>query len=229
MTVMMTRLEDARPLRASSRKREISIRGLLEWAFQKELASLDFDEAARETGAAVGVGMEWIMMERAKLGCRVDGGGRSDPHHDADIVAGALAVLPESCGGRPMAIWIAELARSGLTPDWMPDAQPRCEPLEWRACKHGRYAQREFCRALGQRWPSHQITGNDWGYWCPVVYQDTAMEVARARREYTAWRLALLELRNTFQTWRNLTAFEVTDELPDRAPWTRGLTRTSLC
>ena len=168
-------------------KRDISIRGLIEWAFQREMASLDFDEVARETGARQGFGMEWVMIERARLGCRVDGGGRSYPHPDADLVAAALAVLPEACGGRRMAITIAELARSGAAPDWCADAVPRCEPLDWRVSKNGRFAHREFCRSVGLRWPADAVDGRNYGFWCPVVYSGTASEIAAARRHYLLW------------------------------------------
>ncbi|SPJ27639.1 hypothetical protein [Falsiruegeria mediterranea] len=204
-------------------KQQVSIRGLIEWAFQRELASLDFDEIERETGARPGIGMEWIMIERARLGCRVDGGGHSDPHHDAELVASALAVLPEGVGGRRMAIRIAELARAGQCPDWRRDAEPRCEPLDWRQSKHGRFAHREFCRDLGGRWPADSVKGKDWGYWCPVTFTNTAREIAACRREYLAWRLALMELRNTFQILGNLTVFIVTETLPALRPWGNDL------
>lgn len=79
-------------------KREVGVLSLIEWAFQREHASLDFDEIASENGARPGVDTIWHLMEGKRLGCRVDGGGRSDPHHDADIVASALAVLPDVYG-----------------------------------------------------------------------------------------------------------------------------------
>jgi hypothetical protein len=205
-------------------KREIGIRELLEWAFQREFASLDFDEVARETGARPGVGMEWIMMERGRLGCRVDGGGRSEPHHDADMVAGALAVLPEVYGGRRMAVQIAELARSGMCPDWMAGARPRCEPVGWKRSKYGDYAKTEPCRAFGMLWPADELGVKANGAWCPVMYLDTARDVAAARRRYLGWYGALMALRSTFQAGGHLTSFVVTDSMPVQQPWKKGLT-----
>ena len=39
--------------------------------------ALDFDELASAAGERPGVSMEWVMMQRANLGCAIDGGGRS--------------------------------------------------------------------------------------------------------------------------------------------------------
>jgi len=202
----------------AGRKVQISIKELLAWAFQRELASLDFNEVSTEAGQRPGVGIEWIMMQQAKLGVTIDGGGRSDPHSDADIVASALASLPENHGGRRMAIWIAELARAGREPDWMPDARPACTPVEWKRCKHGTFAAREFYTGPG-RWPSPVLTGEKDGYACPVTYTDTVADVARAHRAYLGWRSALHELAHNLRTGDPLTGFAVTLELPPVAPW----------
>jgi hypothetical protein len=169
------------------------------------------------------------MMERARLGCRVDGGGRSDPHHDADQVAAALAVLPEVYGGRRMAVQIAELARAGQAPDWMGDASLKCEPVDVRRSKHGVYAATEPCREIGVRWPADQLGVKADGRVCRVTYSGDARQVGAARRRYLAWYGALLQLRHNLQTACHLTSFVLTDRMPERAPWTKGLTRISLC
>jgi hypothetical protein len=39
-----------------------------------------------------------------------------------------------------MAISVAELARAGITPDWMPEVVPRCVPVETRQNQHGERA-----------------------------------------------------------------------------------------
>ncbi len=205
-------------------RQDVSIIELLHWAFQRELASLDFDEFSKETGAKPGIGVEWVLIEQAKLGCTIDGGGRTDPHHDADIVASALAVLPENVGGRQMAIWIAELSRSGSSPDWGRDWKADCEPVDWRNSKHGRYAAREFNRNWLTKWPANLIPGKEWGYVCPVKYSGTSAEISSARVNYLRWYGALLELRNTFQIHKNLTAFTVTNEMPPLQPWKNPLT-----
>lgn len=200
-------------------KLEVSALQLIEWAFQREKISLDFDEIERETGARPGVGMEYIMMERAKLGCRVQGGGASPRHHDADMVAASLASLSEVYGGRRMAVQIAELARAGEVPDWMGGAVPVCEPVAWRRCKHGAYAVAEVCRVPGQRWPADQLGKKADGSWCRVSYSCTARDVAAAQRRYLDWYRAIHHLRFNFQNACHLTSFTVTDALPPRAPW----------
>jgi hypothetical protein len=89
---------------------------------------------------AYGFGMEYVLIQRARLGCKVDGGGhksQSYTHEDAEIVAGTLAGMPDSFGGKRMAIYVAELARAGMTPDWMPGVVPRCVPVETKSNQHG--------------------------------------------------------------------------------------------
>ena len=36
-----------------------------------------------------------------------------------------------------MAIYVAELARAGMTPDWLPGVVPRCVPVETKTNHHG--------------------------------------------------------------------------------------------
>jgi hypothetical protein len=36
-----------------------------------------------------------------------------------------------------MAIYVAELARAGMTPDWLPGVVPRCVPAETKTNQHG--------------------------------------------------------------------------------------------
>lgn len=204
-----------RPGRAN--KVEVSIWDLLVWAFQSEKVSLDFDELASAAGERPGVSMEWVMMQRGKLGCEIDGGGRSEPHPDADLVASAVSCLPEGCGGRRMAVYLSDLARQGRWPGWGDEIQSRCEPVAWRQCKYGRYAEREFWTGAG-RWPAPQLGKAD-GYACRVLIEDAGPGQARARRAWLAWWAALLELQVTFRLRCDLTGFEVTEEMPPRAPW----------
>ncbi|GGG59834.1 hypothetical protein GCM10011415_02250 [Salipiger pallidus] len=204
-----------RPGRAG--KTPVSIWDLLTWAFQVEKVQLDFDEMGSTAGERPGVSMEYILMKRGDLGCSVDGGGRSEPHPDADLVASALAALPEGCGGRRTAVWLADLARRGSWPDWGQGIRPRCEPVEWRNCKHGRYAVREVWRGPG-RWPAPLLGKGD-GYACRVVFEGGAREVAAARRAWLGWWSALLELQTTFRIRCDLTGFEVTADMPPMKPW----------
>jgi hypothetical protein len=41
-------------------------------------------------------------------------------HEEAEVIAATVATMPDSLGGKRMTIRVAELARAGLTPDWMP-------------------------------------------------------------------------------------------------------------
>ncbi|WP_026756684.1 hypothetical protein [Sediminimonas qiaohouensis] len=201
-------------------KRDIDIRGLLEWAFQRELVSLDFDELATVSGERPGIGTEYILMQRHNLGCAVDGGGSSEPHPDADVVASALAALPEARGGRRMALWIAALARSGRAPDWMPGAKPRCVPVEWSKNRHGWRAKSEPCGSVNvvSRGRLRTVEVRH----CPVTYSPTAQQIASARRAYLQWWGALQELRVSFQMYGGLTSFRVTDGMPPRMPWKKS-------
>jgi len=79
-------------------------------------------------------------MQRGALGCKVDGGQHkigSYTHADAEVIAATVAGLPDRLGGIRMAIRVAELARAGLTPDWMPGVVPRCVPVETKCNQHG--------------------------------------------------------------------------------------------
>lgn len=201
------------------KRQAVGVWPLVCWAFQRELASLDFDEVASEIGAP-SYGMEYIMMRQAELGCRVDGGGRSDPHSDADVIASALGVLPEGVGGRGAALLIAETARVGGPPDWVPDPVARCEPVEWKNGKHGRFAAREYWTGPG-RWPATWL-GRDHGYACPVWFADTPVQVARRRRGYLQWWGALRELRDGLRLDQPLTCFDVTLDMPPMRPWQIG-------
>jgi hypothetical protein len=213
----------AQQVRATPRgasAREISILGLIEWAFQRECASLDLDELASTAGERPSVSPLWMLMQRHNLGCTVDGGGKSDPHPDADIVASALAALPDARGGRRMGIWIAELARAGLHPDWMKGAVTRCVPVEVQQHKHGTFAKSEACGSVKvtSRGRVREVELR----WCPVTYTPTADRIAAARRAYLSWWDALHDLRFQFQTYGGLTSWRVTDDMPPRKPWVKS-------
>lgn len=206
----------ARQLRSVGRQ-EVSIIELLEWAFQREKASISFGHEFDRFLEPCGYGVEYKMLKQAELGCRIDGGGSSPCHPDADIVTDALAALPEPLGGRRMAVQIADFARAGSVPSLLEDEVPRCEPVEWRRSKHGEFAHREYYTGPG-RWPANRLGKSD-GYACPVVYSVTSDDIARARRGYLCWWLALLELRVNLQTCDPLTSFVVNDDMPPKEPW----------
>lgn len=208
-------------------KQQISIMDLLYWAFVKECARIDFDEVANSSGGnRPGVDAIWSMMQAKALGCRPDGGGRSDPHPDADIVASAVANLPEHIGGKRMSITIEELARANGAPYWYHDEAPRIHPVDTHTNAHGtRSIKRDAAQLGSEGWPNYQVRGRKGNMvkreveFCPVIIRPTVDQVARARRAYLAWWGALLELKATFQIYGNLSCWTVTDEMPARAPW----------
>lgn len=210
-------------------RRDIGIQALLEWAFRDECAQLDFDAMGVRASGYGYASSTAAILQHEQLGCRVDGGGRSDPHPDADVVAAAVAALPEGCGGRRMAIWVAELARAGMVPDWMPGAAPRVYPVDTHTNRHGVRAKTDDAARLGASgWPA-QARRNRKGVvvqeavpYCPVVVRPSARDIARSRRSYLDWWGALLDLRGTFAAYGGLSSFAVTDAMPDRCPWQRG-------
>lgn len=212
----------------------ISILDLLEWAFRRECAQLDFD---RHGLGAVGwgyVSSTAAIIQHEQLGCRVDGGGRSDPHPDADVVASAVSVLPESVGGRGMAIRIAELARAGAVPDCMLGAAPRIVPVDTHTNQFGFMAKTEDAARLGcEGWPSQPrrnrkgVIVHDPVKFCPVMIRPSVSQIARVRRDYLDWWGALLELREGFRVYGGLSAYHVTDQMPPMTPWKKNVDRES--
>jgi hypothetical protein len=133
-------------------KRALGVQAALEWAFRVEQAQLELPPPKDVTEEGFGFGLEYVLLQRAVLGCKVDGGQHkmgSYSHPDAEVIAATVAGMPDSLGGIRTAIRVAELARAGLTPDWMPGAVPRCVP------EPARHASRH-CR---RRHRTHQSSG----------------------------------------------------------------------
>lgn len=194
-------------------KRTMGVFDLLCWAFGAEHAQLDFDE--------FGFSMRSGLSSQTRIlqqGCRVDGGGWSNPHHDADLIACEVADLPVSVGGKSMAIYIAELARAGLHPDWMQGTVPTCEPIEWTTNRHGTHAKQVPTGEKIERRNRKGVVVYDDVMVCPVRWRNTPDQIARSRRAYLAWYGALLELRSSIGNL-DLEAHEVSDLMPVRAPW----------
>ena len=124
-------------------KRAMGVQAALEWAFRVEQAQLELPPPKDVTEEGFGFGLEYVLLQRAMLGCTVDGGQHkmgSYTHPDAEVIAATVAGMPQSLGGIRMAIRMTELARAGLTPDWMPGAVPRCVPAEMKRNQHGERA-----------------------------------------------------------------------------------------
>jgi thiazole synthase ThiGH ThiG subunit len=164
--------------------------------------------------------MEYVLMQRARLGCKVDGGGhksQSYTHEDAEIVAATLAEMPNSLGGIRMAISVAELARAGMTPNWMPGAVPRCVPVDMKRNRHG---DRAVSVVVGTekilvcgKWRTVEVRA------CPVTFSPAPQQIEAARRGYEDWWQALDWVRDGLVAGRMLQEMEVTAVMPKVRPW----------
>lgn len=204
-------------------KRMLSVQQALEWAFGKEKAELELPERPDpERGQGYGFGLEYILIQRAALGCKIDGGRHkvgSYTHEDAEVIAATVAGMPDSLGGKRMAIRVAELARAGLTPDWMPGAVPRCVPVEVKRNQHGERATTVVVgteRVLSRgKWRTVEVLA------CPVTYSPHPQQIDAARRGYGDWRAALGWVRDGLRAGGMLREVEVTDVMPRARPWDR--------
>lgn len=56
-------------------KRALGVQSALEWAFRIEKVQLELPERPDpERGHGFGFGLEYVLLQRAALGCKVDGG-----------------------------------------------------------------------------------------------------------------------------------------------------------
>lgn len=202
-------------------KRSMSVQQAVEWAFRVEHAQLELPEPLdHEREHGFGFGLEYVLLQRAILGCKVDGGQYkigSYTHEDAEVIAATVAGMPDSLGGKPMAIRVAELARAGLTPDWMPGAVPRCVPVEVKRNQHGERATTvvvETERVLSRgKWRTVEVLA------CPVTFSPHPQQIEAARRAYDDWWRALDWLRDSLTVGRMLREIDVTPLAPRANPW----------
>jgi len=201
--------------------RSMSVQQALEWAFRVEHAQLELPEPPdpeREQG--FGFGLEYVLLQRAILGCKVDGDQYklgSYTHEDAEIIAATVAGMPDRLGGKRMAIRVAELARAGLTPDWMPGAVPRCVPVELKRNQHGERATTILVgteRVLSRgKWRTVEVLA------CPVTFLPHPQQIEAARRAYDDWWWALDWVRDGLRTGAMLRDLEVMPTMPRARPW----------
>jgi len=202
-------------------KRVMSVQQALEWAFRVEHAQLDLPEPPdSERDQGFGFGLEYVLMQRAALGCKVDGGQYKMggyTHEDAEVIAAIVAGMPDHLGGKRMAIRVAELARAGLTPEWMPGAVPRCVPVEVKRNQHGERAttvvvgtERVLTRG---RWRTVEVLA------CRVTYSPDPKQIEAARRAYLYWRQALEWLAGQLTNSPVLREVELTPVMPKLKPW----------
>lgn len=201
-------------------KRALGVQAALEWAFRVEKAQLELPVTVDPTGESYSYGLEHVLLQRAALGCRIDGGQHkigSYTHEDAEVIAACVAGMPDSLCGKRMAIRVAELARAGLTPDWMPGAVPRCVPVEVKRNQHGERAATMVvgtARVLSRgKWRSVDILA------CPVTFSPHPRQIEAARRAYDGWWHALDWIRNGLIAGGMLREVDVTDVMPRARPW----------
>ena len=205
-------------------KRSMPVQQALEWAFGREKAELELpDRPDPERGAGFGFGLEFVLLQRAALGCQIDGGQHklgSYTHADAEVIAATVAGMPDSLGGKRMAIRVAELARAGLTPDWMPGAVPRCVPVEMKRNQHG---DRAVTTAVGTdrvltcgKWRTVEVLA------CPVTWRPHPEQIEAARRGYNDWWQALSWVRDGLVAGGMLREIEVLSVTPVKKPWDRA-------
>jgi hypothetical protein len=206
--------------RGTRQKRVLGVQAILEWAFGVEKVQLELPEPEGISHEGFGFGLEYVLMQRAALGCRVDGGRHkmgSYTHPDAEVVAATVAGMPDSLGGKRMAIRVAELARAGLTPDWMPGVVPRCVPVETKRNQHGERATTivvgtEHVLSRG-KWRTVEVLA------CPVTFSPHPEQIASARRAYDDWWRALAWVRDGLIAGGMLREFEVTATMSKVRPW----------
>lgn len=116
-----------------------------------------------------------------------------------------------------MAIRVAELARAGLTPDWMPGAVPRCVPVDVKRNQHGARATTIVIgteRVLSRgKWRTVEVLA------CRVTFSPHSQQIEGARRAYDDWWRALDWIRERLIEGRMLREVEVTTLRPKMRPW----------
>ena len=201
-------------------RRALGVQAALEWAFRVEQAQLELPQPKDVIEEGFGFGLEYVLMQRAALGCKVDGGQHkigSYTHEDAEVIAATVAGMPDSLGGIRMAIRVAELARAGLTPDWMPGAVPRCVPVDIKRNRHG---DRAVSVVVGTerilvkgKWRTVDIRA------CPVTWRPHPEQIASARCGYEDWWAALDWVRDGLLAGGMLREVQVTERMPKALPW----------
>jgi len=205
-------------------KRALGVQALLEWAFRVERAQLELPPPKDVVEEGFGFGMEYVLMQRAALGCKVDGGQHkmgSYTHADAEVIAATVAGMPDSLGGIRMAISVAEMARAGITPDWMPGAVPRCVPVDIKRNRHGDRAVSVVVGTdrvmVSGKWRTIEVRA------CPVNWRPHPEQIASARRGYEDWWQALDWVRDGLVAGGMLREMEVTAVMPKVRPWGRQI------
>lgn len=197
---------------------KMNVQRALEWAFGAEKVQLELPQPEPAEERGFGFGMEYVMIQRAQLGVTIDTSpGRSEPHDDAEAIAAIVANLSDQAGGLRMAIRVSELARAGLTPDWIPNTDLKIEPVEWvmrGGIWLGKAEDLEIVsvKINGRKRP-HKVR------WTPVRITPTKGQIASARAAYHDWWFALSEIRRNLTASNMLRDIEITGAMPPMQPW----------
>ncbi|WP_406736672.1 hypothetical protein [Thioclava sp. GXIMD4215] len=223
--MMMTDVRRDRIVAAGPRV--MSVRSALEWAFGPENARMDFDHSGAHEFDRVGVSPEWRMMQQAKLGCRVDGGGACPAPHvhpDAAMIAAAVEALElNPMFGRDMAVLVATHARAGTAPDWRGSARRHVVPVGWDFDEDGNQtASVQKGEVWAYRHPTCRNRLKVRSKFCPVSYIGGGADTAARRRAYLDWYGALLEVSMQLRLPGYLDTIQVTSTLPVLSPWKIG-------
>ena len=132
-------------------------------------------------------------------------------------MAATLAGMPDNLGGKRIAIYVAELARAGMSPDWMPDVVPRCVTVE---TKRNQQDEQSTTVVVGiervlhfRRWRTVEALA------CPVTWRLHPEQIASARRGYDDWWQALDWVRDGLLAGGMLREVDVTGVMPKVRPW----------
>jgi hypothetical protein len=201
-------------------KRALGVQAVLEWAFRVEKAQMELPLPKDVSEESFSFGMEYVLLQRGALGCKVDGGQYkmgSYTHADAEVIAATVAGMPSSLGGIRMAISVAEMARAGITPNWMPGAVPRCVPVDIKRNRHGDRAVSVVVGTetvlVSGKLRTVEVRA------CPVTFSPAPQQIDAARRGYEDWWQALDWVRDGLMAGRMLREMEVTAVMPKVRPW----------
>ena len=201
-------------------KRAMGVQAALEWAFRIEKAQLELPPPRNVSEEGFGFGLEYVLLQRAALGCKVDGGQHKIggyTHEDAEVIAATVAGMPDSLGGIRMAISVAELARAGITPNWMPGAVPRCVPVDIKRNRHGDRAVSVVVGTervmVSGKWRTIEVRA------CPVTWRPHPEQITSARCGYEDWWQALDWVRDGLAAGGMLREVELTAMMPKMRPW----------
>ena len=67
--------------RGAKKKRALGVQAMLEWAFRVEQAQLELPVRRGIDEEGFGFGMEYVLIQRARLGCKVDENGSAKVCH----------------------------------------------------------------------------------------------------------------------------------------------------